>query len=96
MKPHTPASNNAIQRFTAVDIYSLIQQAAKNTRLLNITYVDSKGKVTSRVVEPYEIKEGKLYAYCQSRHGIRTFKLQSIHNAIVEPHTFTPRFPIYI
>lgn len=84
----------SIQRFTTVNVYDVIAQAAQTTRLLTITYIDSKGQVSSRTVEPYEVKDGKLYAFCHKAQNIRAFKLDHIQQAVLEAHTYQPRFPI--
>lgn len=73
-----------------------IEEAAKSTRLLTITYVDQKGKVSFRTVEPYEIKNNSLFAFCYQAQGIRQFKLDKIQDTEVDVHLFTPRFPILI
>lgn len=74
----------------------LITQALQERKLLEITYVDAKGNHTIRVVEPYEIKEGKLFAHCIAKNGIRAFKLDSIVNMAMQPKTFEPRHEIKI
>lgn len=78
------------------NVFDKIHKAARHRRLLRITYTDSKGVPTSREVEPYEIKDGKLYAWCLSANSIRAFKLTSIALAQVTDNTFDPRFPVKI
>lgn len=73
-----------------------IKESAEGELLLQITYNDAKGKPTIRTVEPYEIKDGKLYAYCTVRNSIRAFRLERIQSAEVHVMNFKPRFPILI
>lgn len=78
------------------DIMSIIHQAGSEQRILNITYKAKDGKVTHRTVEPYEVKNGGLYAYDINKHGIRNFTLQNIVAADVADTIFSPRFPILV
>lgn len=73
-----------------------IKTAADRNLLLRISYTDKKGASTSRLVEPYEIKNGSLWAYCTERDSIRNFKLSNIGMTTVTNVPFTPRFPILI
>lgn len=78
------------------DVIAKIGIAAGEQKLLQLTYVDAKGKPSIRTVEPYEVKDGKLFAYCTVKDGIRAFKLDSIQSAEVHISEYTPRFPILI
>lgn len=73
-----------------------IKEAAQNRFLLQITYIDAKNRPSIRTIEPYEIKEGKLYGYCRAKEAIRAFKLDSIQSAEVTAGEFIPRFPVLI
>lgn len=75
---------------------SEIQLAANEQRLLKIAYNDAKNQQTVRTVEPYEIKDGKLFAYCTQAQNIRAFKLERIFSTKAMDLTFEPRFPIKI
>lgn len=73
-----------------------IRLSAKNTTLLSISYLDSKGNFSERLVEPYEIKNGSLFAYCTEKESIRNFKLTKINAAYHSTIKFNPRWPINI
>lgn len=73
-----------------------IRKAALLRTILKISYTDSKGVPSFREVEPYEIKDGKLYAHCLTANSIRAFKLMSIAQAQVTDRAFEPRFPVKI
>lgn len=73
-----------------------IKIAAKNNTLLSISYLDSKGNFTERLVEPYELKNGSLFAYCTEKESIRNFKLSKINAAYSSTIKFNPRWPINI
>jgi predicted DNA-binding transcriptional regulator YafY len=75
---------------------SKISEAAQKQQLLRISYIDSKNKATVRTVEPYEIKDGKLYAFCTNKQAIRAFLLSGVYAAEVTDQSFEPRFPIKI
>ena len=73
-----------------------IRIAAKNLTLVSISYQDSKGNFSERLVEPYEIKNGSLFAYCTERESIRNFKLSQINAAYHSTIKFNPRWPVNI
>lgn len=73
---------------------AIMQQAARERRLLEITYVDAKGKQSIRKVEPYEIKDGKLFAHCVDKNGIRAFKLDNLVSGRITDDTFEPRHDV--
>jgi predicted DNA-binding transcriptional regulator YafY len=73
-----------------------ITQGATEFRTVALRYRDTSGDLSERVVEPYEIKGGKLFAYCQSRAGIRAFKVENILAAVLTDTSFEPKFPIKI
>jgi predicted DNA-binding transcriptional regulator YafY len=73
-----------------------IIQGATNLRTVSIRYRDSSGDLSERVIEPYEIKNGKLFGYCQSRAGIRAFKTENILAAVATNTAFEPKYPIKI
>lgn len=77
-------------------VMNSIREAAKNQKLLQITYVDTKNNPSIRTIEPYEIKNNGLYGYCTVRGEIRFFKLDRIQSAEVHISEFSPRFPILI
>lgn len=70
-----------------------IEQAAKEKRVLRISYVDLKKQESIRNVEPYEVRNGKLWAYCRKKKGIRQFELDRIRSAKVTRYAFLPKYP---
>lgn len=78
------------------DIYENIAKAATDQTCLNLFYQDKEQNVTERLVEPYELKDGKLFAYCRKREGIRAFKLENIVSAQKTSQIYDARFPIQI
>lgn len=78
------------------DVMKKIKEAADSEQLLLITYADAKNQPSIRTVEPYEIKNGKLFAYCRAREAIRAFNLERIQAAEIHLGSYTPRFPILI
>ena len=73
-----------------------IIKAARNTTILNLTYQSPKKGVSQRTVEPYEIKDGALYAYDLSKQSIRRFNLSNIVSAEATDTQFSPRWPVQI
>ena len=73
-----------------------IIKAARETTILNITYKSAKKGVSERTVEPYEIKDGGLYAYDIAKQSIRKFTLANIISAKATETKFSPRWPIMI
>lgn len=71
---------------------NLLNNAISKHEILDIVYIDKKGVRSSRTVEPYEIKGGKLYAYCLNKDSIRAFIITSINSVKPTGNIFTPRF----
>jgi predicted DNA-binding transcriptional regulator YafY len=78
------------------DAMDNIIQGATNRQSVAIRYRDTSNELSERVVEPYEIKNGKLFAHCQSKGGIRAFAITNILAAIVTDTPYEPRFPVKI
>lgn len=74
------------------DLVSGLNRAIEEHTLATISYVDSKNKPSVRTIEPYEIKEGKLYGFCLTKNGIRAFKLTNIQTVEFLTRTFVPRY----
>jgi len=70
--------------------------AAREEKIINISYKDKKGSVSNRNVEPYEVKNETLYGYCLSKNSIRQFKIENIVQAKITEDKFIPRYPIVI
>ena len=74
-----------------------IRKAAKQRKLLEITYRDSQANITSRTVESYEIKNGIFfYGFDVEKGEIRSFKLSGILKAEVLEDPYSPQWPIKI
>jgi len=78
------------------DVSNEIRQAAVDGTLLNIRYRAQDQEITERTVEPYEIKKGKLFAYCTNKGGIRAFSLPSIEAAKQTETPFKARYTVRI
>lgn len=78
------------------EVMDRIIQGAASKNTVTIRYRDGKNEISERTVEPYEIKNGKLYAYCLSKEGIRAFNTVNITAALSTGEAFEPRFPILI
>lgn len=74
------------------DLVSGFNRAIEEHKLATISYVDSKNKPSVRTIEPYEIKEGKLFGFCLTKNSIRAFKLTNIQTAEFLTQTFVPRY----
>jgi predicted DNA-binding transcriptional regulator YafY len=73
---------------------SVIKKSGISNYVVKLKYIDSKGTITERMIEPYEIKEGKLYGYSIKDDGIRSFKIESVLDATKTESKFVPRWPI--
>ena len=69
-----------------------ILQAINTHRIIKIGYIDKKGARSLRLVEPYEIKNNKLYAYCLEKRATRAFIISNINSVEVTDKNFTPRW----
>ena len=78
------------------EVMSIIHDGAKQQMLVNLTYRSKDGKISHRSVEPYEIKDGGLYAYDIAKNSIRKFLLDNIVSADLGTTEFFPRYPIKI
>lgn len=73
---------------------SVFEEAARNRNTVRMTYTDAKGDVTTRNVEPYEIRGNKLWAYCRKKKGIRQFDMNKIDKAKPTKNIFIPKWDI--
>ena len=74
----------------------LLQRGGRSHKLVKILYNDSKGDITTRLVEPYEFRGNGVYAFCHLRDEIRFFKLNNIKSIEVTETSFEPKFPIKV
>ncbi len=82
-----------------VGAVSTIKQGMKDVKLISFDYVDNKGNVSQRSVEPYKLtvdKNGQviLYGFCTEANGIRVFKIKRAKNCTQLPYEFEPRWPV--
>lgn len=90
------------------DIIDTIKNAGRNLFMINLVYIDRFGNVTTRRVEPYEIRGNYFWGYnldpessISGTRGIRMFRLDRILDArrVRNPYgrgysKFIPRWPI--
>jgi len=50
---------------------------------LRFTYRAASGEITDREAEPYELKNGILFAWCLEKNAIRQFKLDGMTNVVI-------------
>ncbi len=55
-----------------------LQEALRHRRRLWLRYLDNQGRATERWVEPLDVSQGYLIAYCHLRGAQRTFRLDRI------------------
>ena len=79
-----------------MDVLSTIISAAKKRHCVSIQYKDSKGQISDRVTEPYELSGDVYWGYCHNKGSIRQFKIANILNAREEVTVYTPRWPVKI
>lgn len=76
----------------------LIIKAGQNLKTINIYYEKVDGSRGWREVEPYSITEisGDLTLYAKNvdKHGIRSFKLDSIHDVTITDNHFKPEWDV--
>lgn len=72
----------------------VLVDAIMTSHLVQLTYIDMKGQMTTRIVEPYELRsDGHFFAYDVAKDGIRDFRIDGIQEPIVVmDETFTPRW----
>ena len=87
----TPWSNNHAGMAALVKI----QQALKDTKLLEFDYNDRKGQRSARRVEPYKLilkrRSWYLGGYCLLREGMRLFKVSRMVETKLCKESFSPR-----
>lgn len=71
-----------------------IKNSANNKNMVFIKYKDKKGDITTRYVEPYEIKGNDLWAYDPVKDSIRRFKVKNIKSVKTTNKIYEPRWEI--
>lgn len=82
-----------------MNVIDAIRQAGREKKLLKIQYRKLSGELSERVVEPYEIKGGRLWAWDIAKDdNIRNFIITGILSAQVLEELFEPNrgFPVKI
>ena len=85
-----PTDQNAQER------WDNILNGADKQRMVAIRYRNKDNGLSVRKVEPYEIKDGKLFAYDPEKGSIRAFFTNNIEAALQTEEVYEPRFPIKI
>jgi predicted DNA-binding transcriptional regulator YafY len=79
------------------DSFSLLKEAILARRVLGFDYYGSKGRKTSRTVEPLKLifrgQSWYLYAYCRMRGTDRFFKLSRMEKIVVQNESFSRKTP---
>lgn len=71
-----------------------IINAAGVNQMVEIKYKDSKGNVSTRMVEPYKLDQNEFWAYDPEKEGIRHFKLKNIKALKPAKATYEPRWSV--
>lgn len=79
-----------------MDPLNAIRIAAGRRVLLDITYRDSKGNVTTRSTEPYELRDDSYFGYDTDKGCIRNFKISGIVDAVVTKTPYIAKWAVQI
>lgn len=76
----------------------LIRFAGANRLRIAIDYVPERGRIGSRVVEPYSLRrsrDGHLLLFVVNDRGqIRSYRVDRIRGVSIQPETFAPRYSV--
>ena len=78
------------------DILANIIKAAMEKKTVVITYKDTKGNVSERETEPYEVRGDKYWGYCKDKGNIRQFSLANVTGSRITANTYAPRWEVKI
>lgn len=78
------------------DLTKKIIRAGMNSNTVNITYTDSKGNLSTREVEPYEVRGNSFFGYCLNKNSIRRFDFDKVRSAEITNNKFIPRWALKI
>ena len=75
----------------------VIRFAAGNRLCVNLDYTDNNGRRSSRVIEPYSLRQAQngnvlLYGVRAENEQIRSYKIGQINDASITNKVFVPRF----
>lgn len=76
--------------------WATIVEGARSNHIIAIRYRDKSFELSERLIEPYEVKQGKLFAYCLTKNGMRAFFIDNILAAAGSNTEFAPRFPVMV
>ena len=71
--------------------------AINNTRIIEFQYTDSKGELSFRTGEPYEIRRGPttdIFVFDVEKQEIRRFKAMRMSDLKITAEEFMPRFDL--
>jgi predicted DNA-binding transcriptional regulator YafY len=76
-----------------------IRFAASNRLCVDLDYVDENGRRSTRTIEPYSLRRNKegqarIFAIRSENGQPRSYRLDRIRGAQVNPTPFVPRYPI--
>ncbi|WP_310604756.1 helix-turn-helix transcriptional regulator [Anaerosporobacter sp.] len=78
------------------ELYVSLKQAIIHRKRVQFEYYNRSGEITNRVVEPLQLwfKEYTWYlrAYCVVKEGLRVFKLNRMHDAVVLEESFEQEY----
>jgi Nucleotidyl transferase AbiEii toxin, Type IV TA system/WYL domain len=94
--PWQPARHMTTWRYGAP--LEVIRFAGANRLKVVLDYWPERGRVGPRVVEPYSLRrtlDGNLLLFVRNDHGqLRSYRIDRIRGARIEPESFTPRYRI--
>lgn len=73
-----------------------LKSAGNSLNLTQIKYVDKKGNISVRNVEPYKLVDNDLWAYDPEKESIRRFKVKNIKSVKPIKSTYVPRWPVEV
>jgi len=77
----------------------VIRFAAGNRLCINLDYTDNNGRRSSRIIEPYSLRQAQngnilLYAVRVEDNQIRSYKINQINDASITNKVFAPRYQV--
>jgi hydroxymethylpyrimidine pyrophosphatase-like HAD family hydrolase len=73
-----------------------IKKAGTAGRVMQMAYIDKKGKYSERFVEPYKIDGDSFWGYSLDKNEIRRFKIPQIDNLKITNKKYQPRWPVEV
>lgn len=64
--------------FGGINVTGFLKSSMEQKKKIMIYYMDSKGKVSQRIIRVVEMNDKKMLAYCYYRRQVRSFKLDNI------------------